>query len=133
MKLRLVIFLFFLCAFAHAQYKISGIILDAEKQPFPYVNVYFKNTTNGTVTDFNGRFELNSTKKRGHIEISFIGFKTETIRFTLKKTFFKVYLEEESNTLEEVVIVTKPKKRLRKKENPAYRILKEIWKLKLLK
>lgn len=82
--------------------------MDAQQQPLPYVNVYFKNSTNGIVTDFEGKFELTPTKKR----------------------HFTIYLEEESNTLEEVVIVVKPKKRLPKKENPAYRILKEIWKRK---
>jgi len=130
MKLRILIILFFISCIAHAQFKISGVVLDAQQQPLPYVNVYFKNSTNGIVTDFEGKFELTSTKKRGRIEISSVGYKTETIRFGPKKRHFTIYLEEESNTLEEVVIVVKPKKRLRKKENPAYRILKEIWKRK---
>lgn len=127
MKIHLVIIFIFASFFAQAQYKVSGVVLDEQNQPLPYVNVYFKNTTKGVVTDFNGRFELGSPKKRGVIEISFVGFKTERIRFSVKKNFFTIYLKEESNTLDEVVIVVKPKKRLRKKENPAYRILKEIW------
>ncbi|MDG2194925.1 MAG: DUF5686 family protein [Polaribacter sp.] len=130
MKLRILIILFFISCAARAQFKISGVVLDTQKQPLPYVNVYFKNSTNGIVTDFQGRFELNSTKKRGKIEVSFIGYKTKTLRFNSKKSHLTVYLEEDNNTLDEVVIVVKPKKRLRKKENPAYRILKEIWKRK---
>ena len=38
--------------------------------------------------------------------------------------------KEDSNELDEVVVVTRPKKRLKKKENPAFKILKEIWKRK---
>ena len=127
MKFKLYILLFFISQFVQAQMKISGQILDENNVPLPYVNVYIKNSTNGTVSDFDGRFVLVSTKKRGRFEISFVGYETRTIKFSSKKTYFQIILKEASNTLDEVVIVTKPKKRLKKKENPAYRILKEIW------
>ena len=128
MKLKLFVFLLLTSCFAlTAQLKITGQILDTNNQPLPYVNIYFKNTTNGTSSDFNGRFELISKKKRGKIEISFVGYQSQSLKYNSKKTTFKIILEEASNTLDEVVIVTKPKKRLKKKENPAYRILKEIW------
>jgi len=130
MKLKALLIFLLISSIAHAQYKVSGVVLDEKNQPLPYVNVYFKNTTNGVVTDFEGKFELSTSKKRGRIEVSFVSYKTETIRFNQKKRHFTVYLKEASNTLDEVVIVSKPKKRLRKKENPAYRILKEIWKRK---
>ena len=127
MKLLLVPILILTSFIAQAQSKITGVVLDINNEPLPYVNVYFKNTTNGVVTDFDGKFNLTSTKKRGKVVISFVGYKTETLKFSPKKKYFKVILKEESNTLDEIVIVSRPKKRLRKKENPAYRILKEIW------
>ena len=128
MKLKTLFFLLFTLSFAvNAQLKVSGQILDVNNEPLPFVNVYFTNTTNGTVTNFDGRFELSATKKRGKIEISFVGYETQSLRYSPKKTFFKVVLVEASNTLDEIVIVSKPKKRLKKKQNPAYRILKEIW------
>lgn len=128
MKLKLFFSLFFTLSIAlHAQLKITGQVLDSDNEPLPYVNIYFTNTTNGTVTDFDGRFELITTKKRGKIEISFVGYETQSLKYNPKKTHFKTVLIEASNTLDEVVIVVKPKKRLKKKENPAYRILKEIW------
>jgi len=128
MKLKLLFSLFFTLSLAlHAQLKITGQILDSDNEPLPYVNVYFSNTTNGAVTDFDGRFELYTKKKRGKIEISFVGYETHSLKYNPKRTHFKVILLEASNTLEEVVIVSKPKKRLKKKDNPAYRILKEIW------
>ncbi|MDG1040734.1 MAG: DUF5686 family protein [Polaribacter sp.] len=123
------VLLFVLCSYfvCNAQLKINGQVLDINNNPLPFVNVYFKGTTNGIVTNFDGHFELTSPKKRGKIEISFVGFETLSLKYSSKNTFFKIILKEESNLLDEVVIVSKPKKRLRKKENPAYRILKEVW------
>jgi hypothetical protein len=128
MKLKLLFSIVFTLSFAlQAQLKISGQILDKDNEPLPYVNVYLTNTTNGTVTDFDGRFQLSTTKRRGKIEISFVGYETQSLKYNSKKTHFNVVLSEASNTLDEIIIVSKPKKRLKKKENPAYRILKEIW------
>ncbi len=127
MKLKLFIFLFTICYTLSAQHKISGQILDEENQPLPYVNIYLKNTTNGTSSNFDGKFNLTVAKKRGRIEISFVGYETQSLKYNPNKTYFKIILKEASNTLDEVIIVSKPKKRLKKKENPAYRILKEIW------
>ena len=124
-------FLFLLFSITiQAQVKVSGVVLDEQNQPLPFVNVYLKKTTIGTVTDEQGRFKLTSSKKRGKIEASFIGYKTKSFKFNLRKKYFKIILKEDSNTLDEVIIVTKPKKRLKKKENPAYKVLKEIWKRK---
>jgi hypothetical protein len=130
MKIKIYILLFFISFVSQAQLKISGQILDESNNPIPSVNVYFINTTNGVVTDFDGRFELESKQKKGVIQISSVGFETETINFTAKKTYFKIILKEASNALDEVIIVSKPKQRLKKKENPAYVILNEIWKRK---
>ena len=113
-----------------AQLTIQGKVVDEFDSPIPFVNVILKNTTHGTTTDDNGKFYLKTNKYRGILEISFVGFQTQTIKVSQKTKFLSVVLKEESNELEEVVIVTKPKKRLKKKENPAYRILKEIWKRK---
>jgi len=127
MKIFVSLLFIYTCFVSNAQLKISGQIVDINNEPLSYVNVYFKNTTNGMTTDFDGRFQLTSQKNRGIIEISFIGYETLSLKFSPKKTYFKIVLKEESNLLDEIVIVSKPKKRLKKKENPAYRILKEIW------
>ena len=58
-----------------------------------------------------------------------MGYETQQIVLLKKETKnLIVILKEESTSLEEVLIVSKPKKRLPKKENPAYKILKKIWK-----
>ena len=114
MKLKLFVFLFTICCALNAQHKISGQILDEDDQPLPYVNIYLKNTTNGTSSSFDGRFQLDVSKKRGRIEISFVGYETQSLKYSPNKTYFKIILKEASNTLDEVIIVSKPKKRLKK-------------------
>uniref|UniRef100_UPI004048963A DUF5686 family protein n=1 Tax=Polaribacter sp. TaxID=1920175 RepID=UPI004048963A len=131
MKLPLsLILIFFSLASSIAQLKLSGTIIDQNKQPLPFVNVYIKNTTEGDVTNEQGHFSFMSSKNRGNLEISFMGYKAQSIRFTPRNNEFTIMLEEESNELDEIIIVSKPKKRLGKKENPAYKILKEVWKRK---
>ena len=106
----------------------TGIVMDENKEPLPFVNIYFKPEKKGTTTDFNGEFILNVHRKRGKLIFSLTGYETKIIKINPKKTFLKVILKKQKNVLDEVVIVKRPKKRLKKKENPAYRILKEIWK-----
>ncbi len=130
MKLNLAILLLVLTTTIQAQITIKGKVVDEFDNPLPYVNVYVKGTTYGTTTDDDGSFAFSSKKKRGIIEVSFVGFQTQTFKITPKIPFLNIILKEEANVLDEVVVVTKPKKRLKKKENPAYRILKEIWKRK---
>lgn len=130
MKLHLLYILLFVSILTQAQVKISGIIKDEQNEPLPYVNVYFKGTTIGTTTDDAGKFTITSPKRRGRIEISFVGYQSQSIKFGPKTKYLTIILKEEASQLDEVVIVTRPKKRLKKKENPAYRILKEVWKRK---
>jgi len=130
MKIRIFTLLVLLSLFASAQTVVKGRVVDEFENPMPFVNVYIKGTTNGTTTDDDGRFAFQMKKKRGILEVSFVGFQTQTINITSKAKFLNIVLKEGSNVLEEVIIVTKPKKRLKKKENPAYKILQEIWKRK---
>ena len=131
MKMKLVVAFIFLYAALSAQTKVSGKIVDENNEPLPYVNVFFKGTTIGTVSDEKGEFYIQSTKKQLVISVVFLGFQTQEIELKNRITNgLKVTLKEDNTTLEEVVIVKRPKKRVKKKENPAYRILKEIWKKK---
>ncbi len=130
MKTRLTLLFFIISFTVKAQLTVKGIILDETNQPLPYVNVIVKNSTIGTITDNDGKFSVTLKKNRGRIEISFLGFETIIKRVSKKTGFLKIILKEEADQLDEIIIVTKPKKRLKKKENPAYRILKEIWKRK---
>ena len=125
------IFTFFSLAI-NAQLTLKGKVVDEQNEPLPYVNVIIKGTTTGTTTNDNGRFSitLKNKKRRGVLEFSFVGFTTRDVKINPKRNNLTIVLKEEANELDEVVVVSRPKKRLKKKDNPAYRILKEIWKRK---
>ena len=130
MKKTLLILSLLITSLLHSQITLKGKIVDEFNNPMPFVNVFLKNTTYGTTTGNDGKFFLKTKKYRGTLEISFIGFQTQIIKVNKKTKYLNVVLKEGDNQLEEVIVVSKPKKRLKKKENPAYRILKEIWKRK---
>ncbi|TYQ00361.1 carboxypeptidase-like protein [Tenacibaculum adriaticum] len=130
MKLKFAILLIFVSFSIQAQTTVKGKVVDEFNNPLPFVNVFIKKTNFGTTTDDEGKFSFKMKKRRGILEISFVGFQTQTLKITPKTKFLNIVLKEENNVLEEVILVTKPKKRLKKKENPAYNILKEIWKRK---
>ncbi len=104
-----------------------GKVVDVKGEPIPFVNVYMAKGKYGTTTDFDGEFVLKTRRKRGKITFSATGYQTKVIKIKPKVRYIKVVLPQEKNVLDEVVIVKRPKKHLGKKENPAYRILKQIW------
>ncbi|MBX2844481.1 MAG: carboxypeptidase-like regulatory domain-containing protein [Flammeovirgaceae bacterium] len=57
---------------------ISGTVVDEYGEPLPGVNIILKGTTNGTVTDLDGRFEFSGELKPGDIlAFSYIGYDTK--------------------------------------------------------
>ncbi|CAL2090923.1 DUF5686 and carboxypeptidase-like regulatory domain-containing protein [Tenacibaculum sp. 190524A02b] len=119
------------CTSLMGQVKVSGVVVDEDDNPIPYVNVLFANSTIGTTTNDYGEFELNSVKDQSTLSFELMGFQEKNIALKQNKSqYIKVILNEDSMNLDEVIIVKKPKKRLKKKDNPAYRILREIWKRK---
>ena len=127
----LYLFIFLFTSVVFSQTQVEGVILDEYKEPIPFANIMFKGSTTGTSSDENGFFFLESEKKYKKIKVTFLGFKKKIVKLPSNiVTNLKIILIEEAASLEEVVIVTKPKKRLKKKENPAYKILQGIWKNK---
>ena len=106
---------------------ISGVVRDAEGVPIPYVNVLFSGTVIGTITNDAGEFVLSSDASHEELNVSLLGYSSQKLDLTRKRNRNIVITLEEGEQLNEVVVVLKPKKRLRKKENPAYAILKQIW------
>ena len=111
--------------FAHSQSKVSGQIKDEFGDPIAYANVFFKDSNDGTITNENGRFYLETYETHSFVVFSFVGYKTLEIELTEKNNFkMDVVLEEESASLEEVVIFSGKQS---KKNNPAIDILRKIW------
>ena len=89
-------------AVAQQTAKIKGTILDQNGEPIIGANVLVKGTTNGTITDFDGNYELDAPVG-STLSISFIGYKTVEIKATAEKQTIK--LVEDTETLDEVVVV----------------------------
>ena len=65
---------------AYAQSKtVSGSVVDQIGEPVIGANVIVKGTTNGVITDLDGRFTLSNVPNNGTISISFIGYKDQEI------------------------------------------------------
>jgi iron complex outermembrane receptor protein len=99
------LFLFLLLPFSvFAQSTLEGVVLDkATGQPIPGVNVNVQGGTNGTSTDFDGKFKLTNLKSGDKITASFIGYVSATISFSGQKTI-SISLDEDANQLREVVV-----------------------------
>lgn len=81
---------------------ITGTVSD-QTGPVISASVIEKGTTNGTVTDFDGRFSL-SVRKGAILEISSVGYTTQTVTVG-EQTNFIITLEEDNEFLDEVVVV----------------------------
>lgn len=81
---------------------IKGQVVDANGEPIIGASVVVKGTTNGTITDLDGKFSLNNAIKKT-LEISYIGYKTLTVQAT--EGNMRIVLKEDTEVLEEVVVV----------------------------
>ena len=92
-----------LCAFAQNK-TITGVVVDANGESIIGASVLVKGTTNGIITDIDGKFTLNDVPEAGVIQISYIGYKTQEVS-AKNKTSLKVVLTEDTEMLDEVVVV----------------------------
>lgn len=92
-----------LCAFAQNK-TITGLVVDGNGESIIGASVLVKGTTNGIITDIDGRFTLNDVPEAGVIQISYIGYKTQEIS-AKNKANLKVVLVEDNEMLDEVVVV----------------------------
>ncbi len=100
--------------------KVRGKITDSKtKSPLPFVNIAFKGTTIGTITDFKGNYFIETRHPSDVLEVSYMGYKTQS--FKVNKNVFQtinVELETENINLQEVIV--------KAGENPAHRIFRKI-------
>ena len=101
------IFLLMLCLFgligAMAQTKTAtGVVTDQAGEAVIGASVIVKGTTNGTITDLDGKFTLGNVKNGDIIQISFVGYKTQEIKFAGQT--LNVILHDDTEVLDEVVV-----------------------------
>ena len=95
----------FLAISAYAQeLTLNGTVLDENNQPLTGAGVMVKGTTNGEVTDLDGKFTLWLNKKGVDITVSYIGYKTYEFRYGGQDNI-TIRLEPDTELLEEIVVV----------------------------
>ena len=93
------------CLNMYAQSHLTGIVVDVQGEPVIGAAVRIAGTTTGTVTDIDGQFALEATEG-AKIEVSYLGYLTvELTAKELRSQGGKVVLREDTQALEEVVVV----------------------------
>src|SRR5574344_1391194 len=83
--------------------KISGVITDKSGQPIIGANIVVKGTTNGTITDIDGKYSL-EVPNNATLQVSYIGYLSQTIVVGNKREL-NVSLAEDTQNLQEIVVV----------------------------
>ncbi|NDV81202.1 TonB-dependent receptor [Bacteroides sp. 51] len=100
----LLLFLGVLSLTANAQVSVSGVVTDAMNEPLPGISIAVENSTTGTITDLDGKYNLTVPNSNSTLIFSFIGYKTQKITVG-NRTVINVTLMEDIATLDEVVVV----------------------------
>ena len=83
--------------------KVTGTIVDKSGEPIIGANIVEKGTTNGTISDLDGRFTLNVQSATSVLVVSYIGYKTTETSAKEKNT--RITLTEDSELVDEVVVI----------------------------
>lgn len=95
--------LLFSSAFAYAQRTVTGTITDNNGVPLIGATIIVKGTSNGTSTDFDGKFSIEITSNSDVLQVSYLGYKS--IEVTVgSQTNISITMEEDAESLGEVVI-----------------------------
>ena len=94
---------------AFSQRTVTGTVIDSETQtPLPGANVIEAGTSNGTITDFDGNFTLETRANSGAILISYVGYINEKVSFNIVSGIANVGtigVAVDADALDEVVVV----------------------------
>lgn len=88
----------------YAQHKVTGQVTDNTNFGMPGVNVQLKGSTVGVITDIDGNYSIEVPNNKSILIFSFIGYATQEIAVK-NQTQINVLLKEDTQTLEEVVVV----------------------------
>jgi TonB-linked SusC/RagA family outer membrane protein len=84
---------------------VSGLVLTEQNEPLIGVSVYEAGTTNGVVTDVDGKFSLTTRKLPSELTVSYLGYVSRTVAVNNQTSDLRVVLIEDSKQLEEVVVI----------------------------
>ncbi|WP_313383305.1 DUF5686 family protein [Chishuiella sp.] len=142
MRYYITILLFILCVLINAQVKIQGKVIDAETlEPIAYADIRLPELKINATSNSDGTFYIESAVNTDKLTISKNGYEfsnyviEKKIDYSFVAQLFPSEDDKNNNPTETVdlqtaVVSSKKKVRLKKKENPAYAILREVWKRK---
>lgn len=93
----------FCCAFVSAQKTVTGVVKDNNGVPLLGVSIVVKGTDKGAITDFDGKYSIETQNNSDVLVFSYVGYKTQEVNVGAQSTI-NVNLEEDSQNLDEVVI-----------------------------
>ena len=86
------------------QSTITGLVMDAAKEPIIGASVVVMGSTTGCITDFDGKFSLEVSELPVKLQVSYIGYKSQEVTVNDTKTI-QIIMREDTETLDEVVVV----------------------------
>ena len=102
--LSMMLFVLFSVTVAMAQLLVRGTVVDQTGESVIGASIQVKGTTQGTITDIDGKFSLGVPDKKSVIVVSFIGYATKELQVDTSKPM-SIVLEEDTKVLDEVVVV----------------------------
>ena len=90
---------------AFAQQKMTGQVIDENKEPMIGVSILIVGTSTGTVTDFDGNYTLNVPKDSKELQFSYVGYETKVITIPVNSNVLNVQMKSDSQVLSDVVII----------------------------
>lgn len=84
---------------------VSGVVVDEKNEPIIGASVFVKGTTNGTATDFDGKFNISVPDNNAVLVVTYIGYNKVEIPANSPQVKSGIVLKEDSKALEEVVVI----------------------------
>ena len=89
------------------KFKLSGTVVEAARKNVPVMgaSVIIKGTTNGTLTDIDGKFVMTGVKKGDVIQVSFVGYQTQSV-VVKDESPLTILMREDVHSMEEMVVTS---------------------------
>lgn len=100
-KIFTLLFLAALSMGLYAEKQVSGVVVDAKGEPVIGASIQAKGTTQGTISDYDGKFEMEVSESVKTLVISFVGMATQEVAAGKN---IKVVMSENSEVIQEVVV-----------------------------
>ncbi len=100
-KVFTLLFLAVLSLSLYAQKQVSGVVVDAKGEPVIGASIQAKETTQGTISDYDGKFEMEVSESVKTLVVSFVGMATQEVAAGKN---LKIVMLENSEIIQEVVV-----------------------------